>query len=269
MLLRRRRGMPAWGEAEPERRCYRYRAVNRPRRLPLQVQRVASACRSCATPLLSPPSSWGAKTAAICVRTRHQSLSYRWATSSAHLFQLVDHARNHRQPTFPELGILGVEAERLEQFGIMLGAAGSQHRQIALGEAARGMFVDRVKRVHQAIAKRIGIDVERRMDEVRDIHPEILVTRADVDRGTEAFALHAEPDFADALRSQFAVAPLSMDGAFEGIERDLPHYRVDHVLDLAGEQGLALPGARGLRQQPLEGQHFAEHAGGLGERQRR
>src|SRR5438874_9066016 len=63
--------------------------------------------------------------------------------------------------------------------------------------------------LHQAIAERVGVDVERRMDEVRDIHPEILITRTDVDRGTEAFALHAEPDFADALRGQFAVAPRS------------------------------------------------------------
>ena len=53
------------------------------------------------------------------------------------------------------------------------------------------------------------------------------------------------------------------------IERDLPHHRVDHVLDLAGEQRLALLGAFGLRQQPLEGQHLAEHAGGLRQRQRR
>src|SRR6202158_6631136 len=103
-----------------------------------------------------------------------------YTPQSGHPFQLVDHARDHRQPAFPEFGIPGVEAERFEQFGIMLGAAGSQHRQIALGEAALRIFVDRVERVHQAIAERIGVDVERRMDEVGDIHPEILVAGADV-----------------------------------------------------------------------------------------
>ena len=87
--------------------------------------------------------------------------------------------------------------------------------------------------------------------------------------GPEALALHAEPDFADPLGGQFAVAPLGMNRALERIERDLPHHRVDHVLDLAGEQRLALLGALGLRQQPLEGQHLAEHAGGLRQRQRR
>src|SRR6202163_4462380 len=162
--------------------------------------------------------------------------------------QFVDHARYHRQPAVPEFRILGIQPERLEQFGIMLGSAGRQHRQVALGEATLRIFVDRIERVHQAIAERVGVDVERRMDEVRDVHPEILVARTDIDRRAQALALHAEPDFADALGGQFAVASLGMDGALERIERDLPHYRVDHVLDLAGEQRLALPGVPGLRQ---------------------
>src|SRR5712664_886328 len=167
---------------------------------------------------------------------------------SGHAFQLVDHARNHRQSPVPEFRILGVEAKWLEQFGIMLGATGSQHRQIAFGKADLRVFVDRVERVHQAIAERIGVDVERRMDEVRNVHPEVLVARSDIDGRAEALALHAEPDFADTLGGQFAVAPLGMYSALERIERDLPHHRVDHVLNLAGEQRLALPGVPGLRQ---------------------
>jgi hypothetical protein len=51
----------------------------------------------------------------------------------------------------------------------MLGAAGGQHREIALGEALVRFLVDRIERVHQAIAERVGVDVERRMDEVRDV----------------------------------------------------------------------------------------------------
>ena len=57
--------------------------------------------------------------------------------------------------------------------------------------------------------------------------------------------------------------------ALEGVERDLPHHRVDHVLDLGGEHGLALLLVGGLGEQLLEGQHLAEHARGLGKRQRR
>ena len=71
------------------------------------------------------------------------------------------------------------------------------------------------------------------------------------------------------LGGELAVSPLGMDAALEGVERDLPHHRVDHVLDLGGEHGLALLLVGGLGEQLLEGQHLAEHARGLGERQRR
>ena len=39
---------------------------------------------------------------------------------------------------------------------------------------------------------------------------------------------------------EFAVAALGVDLALERVERDLPHHRVDHVLDLGGEHRLAL-----------------------------
>ena len=130
----------------------------------------------------------------------------------------------------------------------MLGAAGRQHRQIAVGESGLGIFINRVERIYQTITERIGVDVKRRMNEVRDIHPEILVSRTDVDRGSKALALHAKPDFADALGRQFAVAPFGVNGALERIERDLPDHRVDHVLDFAGKQRLALLAAPGLCQ---------------------
>ena len=66
-------------------------------------------------------------------------------------------------------GIAGVEAEGREQLGMVLRAAGREHRQIALGEALVRALVDAVERIHQAIAERIGVDVERRMDEMADI----------------------------------------------------------------------------------------------------
>ncbi len=53
------------------------------------------------------------------------------------------------------------------------------------------LFVDGVKRVHQAVAEGVGVDVERRVDEVRDVGPERLVAVHEGERGAEAFALHA------------------------------------------------------------------------------
>ena len=47
------------------------------------------------------------------------------------------------------------------------------------------------------------------------------------------------------------------------------HHGVDHVFHLGGEQALRCFLLGGLRQQLAEGEHLAEHARGLGERQRR
>src|SRR5229473_1489943 len=122
-----------------------------------------------------------------------QQMFLRLRPTLTHPFQLIDHPRDHRQPAIPEFRVPGVQAKWFEQFGIMLGAAGGQHRQIALGKTTLRILVHRVERVHEAVAEGISVDVERRMDEVRNVHPEILVARADVDRGAETFALHAEP----------------------------------------------------------------------------
>src|SRR5579883_2490232 len=103
-------------------------------------------------------------------------------------FQLSNHPLDHAKPALPELGIAGVEAERLEQFGMMLGAPGRQHGEIALGKAIGGVLVDRIEGVHQTVAERIGIDIERRMDEMRDIDPERLIARLQLDRRAERFA---------------------------------------------------------------------------------
>src|SRR5262245_35940590 len=130
---------------------------------------------------------------------------------SAQHFQLVDHALDHAQSALPEGGIARVQTERLQQFRMMLGSAGREHREIALGEAFVTLLVDRVERVHQAIAERIRIHVERRMDEVTDVGPERLVTRLEVDRRAEALALHLEPEFANPIRREFAVLALGVD----------------------------------------------------------
>ena len=81
--------------------------------------------------------------------------------------------------------------------------------------------------------------------------------------------MHRHPDLADRVGRQLALAARHVQARFEIVERDLAHHGVQHVLDLAGQHRLAggLVG-RGLEQR-LEGQHLAEHRGGLGQRQRR
>src|SRR5690606_6289882 len=74
--------------------------------------------------------------------------------------QFVDQSLDHRQPLRPEGWVGGVEAEGLQEFGMVLAAAGPEEVEILLLEARRGLLVDRIERVHQAIAEGVGIDVE-------------------------------------------------------------------------------------------------------------
>src|SRR4051794_2728873 len=65
---------------------------------------------------------------------------------SAHRFQLVDHTGDDAQAAVPELWILGIEPERPQQFGIMLGAAGGEHVEITFSESLGRILVDGVER---------------------------------------------------------------------------------------------------------------------------
>src|SRR5579862_8053118 len=97
------------------------------------------------------------------------------AQSLAQGRQFVDQPGNDAQAPVPEFRIAGIEPERRQQFGMVLGAAGREHGEITLGETGGRLLVNGVERIHQAIAERIGIDVERRMDEMRNVGPERLV----------------------------------------------------------------------------------------------
>src|SRR5260370_25731946 len=94
---------------------------------------------------------------------------------SAQPFELVDEAGDYRQAFGPEGGVGGIEAERGEQLAMPHRAARPQHFEIALGEPLMRVLVDRVERVHQAIAESISVDIERRMDEMRDVGPVMAV----------------------------------------------------------------------------------------------
>ena len=101
-------------------------------------------------------------------------------------------------PLDQKAGSAAFEAERRQQLLVPLGAAGTQHVEILLREAGLGLLIGRVQRVHQAIAERIGVDVERHMDEVRDIGPIGRVAGAvrQVDAVAQRLALGRQPDLA-------------------------------------------------------------------------
>ena len=58
-----------------------------------------------------------------------------------------------------------------------------------------------------------------------------------------------------------------MDATFELVEGYLAHDRVDHILGLLRQHGLALALVFRALQKRTEGQHFAEHGCGFSKRQ--
>ena len=78
------------------------------------------------------------------------------------------------------------------------GTAGGQHLQVTLGESIGRILIDRIQRIDQAVAEGIGVDVERRMDEVGDIGPVVPVPLVEAQGRTQALGLDAsDPAFWD------------------------------------------------------------------------
>ncbi|QYU71095.1 molecular chaperone DnaK [Leptolyngbya sp. 15MV] len=143
------------------------------------------------------------------------------------------------------------------------------HLQVFLLEPRMAFPEHAVERVHQAIPEGVGVHIERRVHEVRDVGPVQAVVRRELEGGAQAFLLHLHPDLADPLMRDLTPLPLVMQQRLEAVEGDLAHHGVQHVLHLGGEQR-APPARIGLGvQQRAEGQHLAEHARGLGQCQRR
>src|SRR4051794_34694472 len=63
-----------------------------------------------------------------------------------HPFQFPNHPLDHTQAALPELRLACIKSEGLEQFRVMLGAAGREHREVTLGEAFVRFLVDRIER---------------------------------------------------------------------------------------------------------------------------
>ncbi len=103
---------------------------------------------------------------------------------------------------------------------------------------------------------------------MRDVGPERLVAVVEAERRAQALGLDLHPDLAQPVGGQLAASALVVDPGLEAVEGDLPDHGVQHVLDLGGQHDPAADRVAALLQQRLEGQHLAEHAGGLGEGQR-
>src|SRR5688572_19192161 len=91
---------------------------------------------------------------------------------AVHALQLVDHLLDHLETHVPELGHGSVEAERIQQLGVMLRSAGFEHAEILADKTRMSVLIEAVERVHEAVAEGVCVDVERRLNEVRNVGPE-------------------------------------------------------------------------------------------------
>src|SRR5690606_40625301 len=98
---------------------------------------------------------------------------------------------------------------------MMLAAPGLEKLQIALRKAFIRLLILCVERVHKTVAEGIRIDIEGRVDEVRDVGPEDVVALVELDRGPEALRRHVEPDFVELLGLQLPRLAGGMDLALE------------------------------------------------------
>src|SRR5690606_676806 len=129
-----------------------------------------------------------------------------YSSHLVHLLQLVDHAFDDREALGPEAGIGRIETKRRQQLRVMLRAAGLEHVEVLLDETWMRFLIEPIERVHEAIAERVGIDVEWRMDEVRDVRPENFIAGLQLDGRPEALALHGHPQLGEIIRGQLTLA---------------------------------------------------------------
>ncbi len=105
---------------------------------------------------------------------------------------------------------------------------------------------------------------------MRDVGPPAPVALGDLDRVPEQLLLRLGPQRVDPVDRELALlAPRGVDQVLEAVHRHLAEDGRDRALDRLGEQ--AQPGLRRRRllEQAAEDERLAEHARGLGERQRR
>src|SRR5688500_4866875 len=141
----------------------------------------------------------------------------------------------------------------------MLAAARLEHGEIFFSEALLRFPVAGIERIHQAVSKSIGVDIEGRMNEMRDIAPERLISGPKPYRRAEAFALHFEPKLCQSFGREFARLPFGVHLSLEFVKGDLPDDGVQHVLDLLGKQRLALRSEERRVGKGRTGRRRAEH----------
>src|SRR6185295_3855389 len=104
--------------------------------------------------------------------------------------KLVDHRADNAEAAVPEGPPRGVEAEARQELGIRFRPAGLEHCQILVDETRMALAIEGVKRVHEAIAECIGVDIKRRVHEMGNVGPIVFVALFQLDGWPKALGLY-------------------------------------------------------------------------------
>ena len=74
------------------------------------------------------------------------------------------------------------------------------------------------------------------MNEMRDIGPVDAIVVGERDGRPQAVGLHPHPNITQFIDCQLAAPASVVDRRFKLVKSDLPDHRVQHVLDLAGDE---------------------------------
>src|SRR4051812_44157688 len=97
------------------------------------------------------------------------------------------------------------------------------------------IFINGVKRIHEAVSESISVNIKRHGVEMPDMGPEMPVAFVEGKGGAETLLHDREPDLRDAVGRQLAFLPLGMHRGFEAVEGDLTRDGIEHILDLLRE----------------------------------
>src|SRR5690606_815013 len=188
---------------------------------------------------------------------------------SSKSFRLPDQLLDGHQALAPEAWVSEIDIHPAEEYVRPVGAAGLEKRQVALGKIDGILAIPGIKRQHEQLTKRVGIDVARRVKEMRDVAPPEAVVLAERHAALKHILLRRNPVLGIIVGGELARLPSRrVDAILEAVHRNLPEYGCDGVIDLTDHH--REPGARRFfaLKQALKNQHLPEDRRHLGRRER-
>ena len=150
-------------------------------------------------------------------------------------------------------------------------AAGGQQLEVGGREVLALLLVAAVDGEREQLPVGVGVDVARRVDEVGHVGPPGAVALGDLDRVAEQLLLRLGPQRADAVerRARPPRAARCGRGARSGSSRPGGRRSRSSPRSISASSASRDCGARRLVEQAAEDERLAEHARGLGQRERR